>query len=188
MWQKLSSRLHYRYRYRFDHGLTLVELLIYVAIMGSLMTISTYLISHIIYNSKTTLKQGAVDNWGRIDYLIETDVREALTISVNTSATTSCGISVQSPIISLATAYSSSSIIYYNSGASPNQSIRRCGPAILRNGELSSSIDKDSLVAEKASISAELQSDTSVLKYDVTFSELGITETGFARLRARSYQ
>ena len=184
----MQLRIGSHLRYRLDRGLTLVELLIYVAILGSLMTISTYLISHLIYNSKTTLKQGVVDDWGRIDYLIETDVREALTISVNGSSASSCaGTSVQSPIISLTTAYSSSPIIYYNSGTPPNQSLRRCGPAILMNGSLSSSVDKDSLVAENASISAALQSDASVLRYDVTFSSLNTTETGFARLRARSY-
>ena len=169
-----------------NQGLSLVEVLVSVLIMGSLMIISTYLISHLIYNSKTTLKQAVVDDWGRIDYLLETDIREALTISVNTATATLCGKSIANPIITLGTAYSSDPIVYYNDGTSPNSSLRRCGPAILLNGQLSSATS-DSLVAENASIAATLLTDVSVVKYDVTFSLIGVTETGSARLRARQY-
>lgn len=168
-------------------GLTLLELLITVLILASFTIISTYIISHLIYGSKSSIKQTAVDDWGRVDYLIETDVRESLNIEVNSNSFGSCGTTISSPKLSLQTAYSSSPIVYYNSGSGTSQSIRRCGPAILKNGTLSTTINRDSLVADNASLAASLQSDSSLLKYDVTFFQINVTETGFARLRARTY-
>lgn len=168
-------------------GLSLVELLITIVILGSFMVVSTYLISHLLYNSKTSIKQSIVDDWGRIDYLIETDTREALGVSIGSNPFGTCGTTVDSPILALRTAYSSAPIIYYNSGTGVDASIRRCGPAILQNGQLSTTVNRDSLVASNASIAAALQTDTSLVKYDVTFKLTNTTETGFARLRTREY-
>jgi hypothetical protein len=168
-------------------GFTLIEALTVVFIMGLFMGMTTYLITHLLYNSRTTLKQSVVDEWGRLDYLLETDIREAMEITIDSNSFGSCGASVSSPKISLKTAYSSAPIVYYNKPVGSLSQIWRCGPAILSDGTLSSSINSDDLVAENAALTASLQQDVSLVQYTITFGALSTTETGFVRLRARSY-
>ena len=170
-----------------SHGLTLVEMLVTVILLASFMGITTYLISHLLYNSKTTMKQSIVDDWGRLDYLLETDIREAEGISIDSNPFGSCGSTISSPKISLKTAYSSSPIVYYNLAVGSSNEIRRCGPAILSDGTLSTTINTDNVIAQEATLSATLQSDTSLVQYSITFNTLSTTETGFVRLRARVY-
>ena len=168
-------------------GFTLVELLVSTVMLGALIYASGYVISHLLFNSAIGLKQKGIDDWGRIDYLLETDIREATRAASGSMPTgTGCG-GVSSPELALLTPYSlSTAVAYYNSTDNGIPVIRRCGPDILENGTLSSSSSSDNIVLRNASIDVTTV-DNSFVEYDISVSGLSGVQTGFARLRARSY-
>lgn len=156
-------------------------------ILGSIISAGGYLIAHLLFDSKIGLRQKAIDNWGRIDYLLETDIREAVQASAGslTGATGSC-TSISGAVITVATTSSAGSIVYYNGLEGGKEAIRRCGPNILENGSLSSSGISDNALALDTRISSRSGGGT-LIEYDVEFVSIGIRETGYARPRARAY-
>lgn len=169
-------------------GFTLVELLVSTVLLGALIYSSGYIISHLLFNSTIGLKQKGIDDWGRIDYLLETDIREAtLAASGSIPGGASCGSS-SSPELALLTPYSSSTAVtYYNTTDNGLPVIRRCGPDILEDGSLSASSSSDNIVMKNASIDVTTV-DNSFVEYGITMpSGLSGVQTGFARLRSRSY-
>jgi hypothetical protein len=149
---------------------------------------SGYIISHLIFNSKIGLRQKGIDDWGRIDYLLETDIREATkAASGSMPGNTTCGTS-SSPELALISPYSeTTAITYYNSTDNGSSVIRRCGPDILENGLLSTTTFSDNIVLREASISVTT-TDNSFVEYEISVNGLSGVQTGFARLRSRSYQ
>lgn len=161
-----------------------------VILLGTLIYSGGYIISHLLFNSAMGLKQKAIDNWGRIDYLLETDIREATIASSATipSGAASCG-AVTTPELALLTPYLSSTstvIAYYNSTVNGEPVIRRCGPDILANGTLSSTTTSDNIVLRNASIDVTTV-DNNFVEYDISIAGLPGVQTGFARLRSRTY-
>ena len=174
----------------YSAGFTLIEVLVSVVLLGGLIYSSGYIISHLLFGSAIGLKQKAIDNWGRIDYLLETDIREssaAASASIPSGAT-SCG-GVATPELALLTPYlspTSTIIAYYNSTVNGEPVIRRCGPDILANGTLSSTSESDNIVLRNASIEVTTV-DNNFVEYEITMAGLPGIQTGFARLRSRTY-
>lgn len=168
-------------------GFTLVELLVTTVMLGALIYSSGYVVSHLLFNSAIGLRQKGIDDWGRIDYLLETDIREATrAASGSMPSGATCG-GISSPELSLLTPYSpTTAVAYYNSTDNGTPVIRRCGPDILENGTLSTSSSADNIVLRDARIDVTTL-DNSFVEYDISVSGLSGVQTGFARLRSRSY-
>lgn len=183
----LQTLLPRRSRSTGSLGFTLVELLVSISILGILISMGGYVISHLLYGSVIGLRQKGVDDWGRIDYLLETDIREASRAASGAFPGGASCTGAASPVLGLLTPYSSTTgIAYYNSTDNGAPVIRRCGPDILENGTLSASSSSNNIVLRDASIDA-ITADNNFVEYNITLSGLSSLKTGSARLRSRSY-
>jgi prepilin-type N-terminal cleavage/methylation domain-containing protein len=169
-------------------GFTLVEVLVVTVLLGALVSMGGYFISHLIFNSKISLKQKAVDEWGRIDYLLETDIREAFVARIGSiPLSRTCLSSPTNPEIGLVTPYSTNTAItYYNSTLNGRSVVRRCGPDILLDGSLSLNSSSDNVLMYDAEIEAS-STDNVYIEYSLIIQNPPTVEEGSARLRARAY-
>lgn len=167
-------------------GYSLVELLVAVSILGSLIAAGAYLVSHLLFDSRIGLKQKAIDDWGRIDYIIETDVREGIGVTTGSGPVSGSCTGKPDVAITIATTISGGNIVYYNGTQSGVPAIRRCGPNVLPDGRLSATGSSDNALALNTRISGDSPTGN-LVDYEVEFTALGITEKGYARPRSRAY-
>ncbi len=136
-------------------GFTLVELLI-VSVIGGLLIAGAALVgvTHIRSSTNQLTIQQRRSDWGKLSYLIETEVGEGEAVATGTT-TTGCADSVASLLSITVPIFDSTSpaanvptrlIHYYTTGAGGATQLWRCGPAILdgsgantRAGQLSPS-------------------------------------------------
>ena len=164
-------------------GFTLVEMLISVIILGTLLISGAYFITHLTYTSKIGGKQKSVEEWGRVDYLLETDIREAQLASIGgIPGQASCLSSPATPELGLLTA-DNKPIAYYNSTLGGKPIIRRCGPDVNADGTLSTTLS-DNVAFFNAILTVE-SSDNLFIDYQIELPDLSVTERGYARLRSR---
>lgn len=165
-------------------GFTLVEALVSIVLLAILMISGAYFLTHLTYTSKIGLKQKSVEEWGRVDYLLETDIREAKLASVGSiPQSQTCLTSPSSPQLGLLTS-SDQAITYYNDTLDGEPVVRRCGPDVNADGTLSATTYSDNIAFYDASLSAQTN-DNFFVDYRITLESLSVTEQGFARLRSR---
>jgi prepilin-type N-terminal cleavage/methylation domain-containing protein len=165
-------------------GFTLIEMLVSVVLLGTLLISGAYFITHLAYTSNIGLKQKSVEEWGRVDYLLETDIREAKLAAIGSIPNgSSCLSSPSDPTIGLLT-NNNMAITYYNTTFNGKPVVRRCGPDVNADGTLSPDSSSDNIAFYDASIAAT-SPDNLFIDYTITLSSLAITEEGYARLRTR---
>jgi prepilin-type N-terminal cleavage/methylation domain-containing protein len=169
-------------------GYTLIELLITSILLGLLIGSGAYFVTQLIYNTKISAKQKAVDEWGRVDYLLETDIREAEDVATGSNPFGTCLGAPSDPVLALKTSYGAGSVIvYYNQMIDGIPQLRRCGPAVLQDGTLAETLVDDNIIVQGASLAATAATDTRFVDYQLTIPSLSVSEVGSARLRSRSY-
>jgi hypothetical protein len=170
------------------NAFTLVEALVTLSLLTFLLYTAGYFVSHVLLSSKISLKQKAIDDWGRIDFLLETDIREATAASIGSIPNNATCLSAPTgPALALIAPYDPSlPIVYYNSTVNSKPVVRRCGPDVLSDGSLSKTSSSDNILLVDAAISAQL-TDNVLVDYQLKINTVDLTELGTARLRARSY-
>ncbi|MCT0224850.1 type II secretion system protein J [Synechococcus sp. CS-1328] len=115
---------------------TLMELLMAAAIGAVILAVAAkVLIGDVRSSSNQEAIQRLRDHWGRVNYFVDTEVREGLSVSL-TAGSGGCA-SVTNPLLTITvpapgTVSGISTIHYYNQ----NGDLWRCGPDIADNGSL----------------------------------------------------
>ena len=165
------------------NAFTLIEMLVSLVILAALLISGAYFITHLTYTSKIGVKQKSVEEWGRVDYLLETDIREAKLAAIGSIPNgSSCLTSPSNPELGLLTA-GDMAITYYNATLNGKPVVRRCGPDVNADGTLAST-SSDNVAFFDASLSAT-STDNLFIDYTIALPALSVTEQGYARLRSR---
>lgn len=166
-----------------SEAFTLVEMLISLIILAILIVSGAYFITHLVYTSNIGVKQKSVEEWGRVDYLLETDIREAKLATVGSiPASATCLSSPSDPALGLLTA-DDKAIVYYNSTDNGKSVVRRCGPDVNPDGTLATTLS-DNVAFYGATINV-VSTDNFFIDYTITLTTPPIIEQGYARLRSR---
>jgi type II secretory pathway pseudopilin PulG len=166
-----------------SEAFTLVEMLISLIILATLIVSGAYFITHLTYTSNIGTKQKSVEEWGRVDYLLETDIREAKLAAVGSiPASATCLSSPSTPALGLLTA-DGKAIVYYNSTDNGKPAVRRCGPDVNPDGTLATSFS-DNIAFHAATLNV-VSADNLFIDYTITLTTPPVTEQGYARLRSR---
>jgi prepilin-type N-terminal cleavage/methylation domain-containing protein len=172
-------------RKQFHAGFTLVELIVSVVILGTLLVSGAYFLTHLLYTSNIGIKQRGVEEWGRFDYLLETDIREASAAEIGSIPNgLSCTGSPSDPDLGLLT-NNNQVITYYNSTDAGKPVVRRCGPDVDEYGALSTTSSSNNIAFYDATLSASSPNNL-FIDYTITQSAPLGTEQGYARLRSRT--
>lgn len=182
-------------------GFTLIELLVTVAIGLFLMaSVTTVITTHIRTASKAEIAQRVRDDSNRLNYLIQTEASEAVTMGQDqtiTGCTPAAGAStsifnlnIPKPTGTAASPSNVSTIFYYASGTD----LRRCGPPILQNGSLDhAATPVDTIVSSNTSLVTNItcqsvNSDTRQIAFQATFNDSpGGFQPACAIARAKSF-
>ena len=166
-----------------QNAFTLIEMLVSLVILAALLISGAYFITHLTYTSKIGVKQKSVEEWGRVDYLLETDIREAKLAAIGSIPNgASCLTSPSNPELGLLTS-DDMAITYYNATLNGKPVVRRCGPDVNADGTLASTFS-DNVAFFDASLSAA-STDNLFIDYTIALPALSVTEQGYARLRSR---
>lgn len=151
---------------RSEQAFSLVELLISVVAGVALVSALAYTITGQIRGTQVQERaQRSRDDATRLDYLIQTETSEAYAITVggtvsNCSAAANgrpalFSLSIPRPTGQFDTASNVATIHYYSLTSGQVTDLRRCGPAILRNGALdfSANANVDGIVSANTSLS-----------------------------------
>lgn len=151
---------------RSEQAFSLVELLISVVAGVALVSALAYTITGQIRGTQVQERaQRSRDDATRLDYLIQTETSEAYAITVggtvsNCSAAANgrpalFSLSIPRPTGQFDTASNVATIHYYSLTSGQVTDLRRCGPAILRNGALdfSANVNVDGIVSANTSLS-----------------------------------
>ena len=150
-------------RLRSTATFSLVELLLAVVAGTALVSALAYTITGQIRGTRTQeLAQRSRDDANRIDYLIQTEASEAVTtsqgqtisncVSAANGTTSLFSLTVPKPTGQFDTATNIATIYYYSTTTSGLTDLRRCGPAIQRNGSLDFSANVDGVVAANTAL------------------------------------
>mgnify|MGYP006274107419 CR=1 FL=1 len=165
------------------NAFTLIEMLVSLVILAALLISGAYFITHLTYTSKIGVKQKSVEEWGRVDYLLETDIREAKLAAIGSIPNgSSCLTSPSNPELGLLTA-GDMAITSYTATLNGKPVVRRCGPDVNADGTLAST-SSDNVAFFDASLSAT-STDNLFIDYTIALPALSVTEQGYARLRSR---
>ncbi len=180
---------------------TILELLVTVVIGLVLMgSVSTVLTTHIRTASTAEIAQRVRDDSNRLNYLIQTEASEAVTMDQDQTitgctpaagATTSIfNLNIPKPTGTAASPSNVSTIFYYASGSD----LRRCGPPILQNGSLDhAATPVDSIVSSNTTLVTNITcqsvtSDTRQIAFQATFNDApGGFQPACAVARAKSF-
>ena len=183
---------------------SLVELLISVVAGAALVSAVAYTITGQIRGTQTQEQaQRSRDDANRIDYLIQTEASEAVTTglgqtisncdSAANGRTSLFSLIVPRPTGQFDTATNIATIYYYSTTSAGVTDLRRCGPAILRNGSLDFSTNVDGIVAANTSLSLQSCNGTSSSGREVAYRlQLNDVSGGYrppcAIARARAFR
>lgn len=176
-------------------GFTLLELLIALALGGMLIGLASSVItSHLRTTQKQAELQRMRDHWGRINFFLETEIREGQ--SLGTEDGTGICASKPNRVLTITVPNPSAPstpgrIVYYNNGVD----LWRCGPAVNRDGTLDFANQTDGILVENASLSlpAGFTGPTDSTTYTVTLrswdggSLFTFAESSSARTSIRSF-
>jgi len=146
-----------------EQAFSLVELLISVVAGVALVSALAYTITGQIRGTQVQERaQRSRDDATRLDYLIQTETSEAYRIVVG-GTVSNCNaaangrpalfsLSIPLPTGQFDTATNVATIHYYSLTSGQVTDLRRCGPAILRNGALDFSTNVDGIVSANTSL------------------------------------
>jgi prepilin-type N-terminal cleavage/methylation domain-containing protein len=175
-------------------GFTLVELLVTLVLGGMLMGLASSVItSHLRTTQKQSELQRMRDHWGRINFFLETEIREGQSLGTEqgegicADKSRVLTITVPNP----AAPGSPGRILYYNNGVD----LWRCGPSVNRDGTLDFANQTDGILVENASLSlpSGFTGPTDTTTYTVTLrswdggSLFTFEESSSARTSIRSF-
>lgn len=153
---RLSSRV--------GHGFSLLELLISVVLGTALVSSVFYVITAQIRGSTSEeLAQRSRDDATRLNYLIQTEASEAVTMATGVvisncaspanGKTSVFSLTIPRTVGQFDDVTNVATIFYYSDSNSGVTDLRRCGPAILRNGSLDFSSSVDGIVSASTTLS-----------------------------------
>ena len=182
-------------RPRPNAGFTLLELLITLALGGMVMGLASSVItSHLRTTQKQSELQRMRDHWGRINFFLETEIREGQSLGTENGVgicADKAGRVLTVTVPHPAAAGSTGLIVYYNKDAD----LWRCGPAVQRNGTLDFSNQADGILVENATLAVPtgFTGPTDSVTYTVTLrswdggSLFTFAESSSARTSIRSF-
>ncbi|QPN65687.1 hypothetical protein H8F26_12295 [Synechococcus sp. CBW1006] len=145
----------------------MVELLIASAIGAVILAAAARILTgDIRSNSSQEAIQRLRDHWGRVNYFVDTEVREGLSVSL-ASGTGACA-SVASPYLAITVpnpAGGTGGIYYYNN----NGNLWRCGPDIADDGSLTFNTVVNAMLVERATLEVSIVNATN-MTYTLTMS------------------
>jgi hypothetical protein len=133
-----------------SYGFTLLELLLYIAMLSGIWaTMINITVSNIKSSSIQELRLRAIDRWGKLSSLIESEIIESDNVTTEVEFTNPCNDNLSSnstitPLFSLRIPYigtnsatlKNTSIYYYQKKIGSDSEVWRCGPGYLTNGQL----------------------------------------------------
>lgn len=139
--------------------MSLVELLIALVLGGVVMAgAARVLIGDVRSSSNQEAIQRLRDHWGRVNYFVDTEVREG--ISVSTAAGTGACLDAANPRLTiLVPATAGPGAIHYYEQAG---SLWRCGPDINANGSLDFTTITNGVLVENATMQTTITNGTNV--------------------------
>lgn len=150
-------------------GFTLVELLIAAGLGAVILAVAAKVLTGDVRSSSSQEAiQRLRDHWGRVNYFVDTEVREGLSVSL--AAGSGACASVASPLLTITvpapgTASGTSTIHYYNQ----NGDLWRCGPDIADDGSLLFDTVTNGILVENATLQVSITNAT-IVSYALTMS------------------
>ena len=150
-------------------GLSLVELLI-TTVLGALIlaVAARVLTSDIRSTSSQEAIQQMRDHWGRVNYFVDTEVREGLSLSKAPGADRCVAASNPLLTITVPAPGGTSTIHYYEQGGS----LWRCGPDINADGTLDFNTTINGILVENATMQTTITNNKNV-SYTLTLRRPG---------------
>jgi prepilin-type N-terminal cleavage/methylation domain-containing protein len=140
-------------------GLTLVELLIALVIGAAVMAgAARVLIGDVRSSSSQEAIQRLREHWGRVNYFVDTEVREGIGVSI-TAGTGSCSDAANPRLTIMVPAAGATGTIHYYEQAG---SIWRCGPDINADGTLDFATITNGILVENATMQTTITNGTNV--------------------------
>lgn len=169
------------------NAFTLVELLV-VSVIGGVLLAATagVIVSHIRSTAIQEVSQRLRDDFGRISYLMETEIGEgdSVTFAVGCSATSGFTIRLpRLPSLQDGTTPAAVTIRYYNDGAG---NLRRIGPDVLPSGELNYATSQDLVVNENTLLTIPACNDPRVVNYSLTIGTPAGSFTGVSQSHVKA--
>ena len=150
-------------------GFTLAELLI-VASIGMVLIAALVLmvLSYTRSRERIEALTRLQDHWSRVQFLLDQEIQESrVTTIASVSVPVSCPAAASSSaVLVLKNSDFSAPILYYLSGAT----LRRCGPAIDANGQLTASVSDQLVLRNVSAMSIDL-SDSERPRYNLTLTD-----------------
>lgn len=169
-------------------GFSLVELLLAVVAGVSLVSAVAYTITGQIRGTQAAEQaQRTRDDASRLNYLIQTEASEAVTTAQG-QAISNCGASadgrtslfsltIPRPTAQFDDQTNIATIYYYSDSSAGVTNLRRCGPAIQRNGALDFSSNVDGIVNGNTTLSLVTCNGTSSSTREVAY-QLQLNDVG----------
>ncbi|MFY8149304.1 MAG: PulJ/GspJ family protein [Prochlorococcaceae cyanobacterium] len=152
-----------------SQAFTLVELLIAAGLGAVILAVAAKVLTGDVRSSSSQEAiQRLRDHWGRVNYFLDTEVREGLSVSL-AAGSGGCA-SVASPLLTITvpapgTASGTSTIHYYNQ----NGDLWRCGPDIADDGSLLFDTITNGILVENATLQTSITNSSNVA-YTLTLS------------------
>lgn len=183
----LRGRKHSRARSRScgssGDGFSMIELLVTVVIAAvCFAALIGVIISYVNSRDRLEALVRLQDQWGRLQFLLDREIQEATPVTTASSVSRTCGAGVQRLVLEVPG--NSNRIVYYLSGTS----LRRCGPTISSNGDLTATVS-DSLLLDGVTSFTVDSSDPQRPTYSMTLTAPnGVTYTNQSEPSATTFR
>ncbi len=166
-------------------GFTLVELLIYTALGGVIISAATSaVVSHIRSDISLERNQTMRNDLSRVVLFLSTEVSEADTISYGQTMPASCNggtaslFTLNVPNLGfIGTTLASTPIHYYVTGSGTTASLNRCGPPFNPDGSLNyTGLTVNTVVSPNTTLTLANTTDTEAITYDLTVRDPSATQ------------
>jgi hypothetical protein len=168
-------------------GFSIAELAVVGLLFGLIILLTLDLIiSHASSTSSLIKKQLSIDEWGRLDLLLETEIREANAVNLQSASVNACSTNF-TPSIEIEPNLGSRKIYYYNRQVNGKSELRRCGPGVMSDGSIDADTDAiDALVLDNSTLYVETNSDGNLVTYSLDYND-SPAGSGTSRARVRVF-
>ncbi len=143
------------------------------------------IVSHIRTTTRQEASQRLRDDFGRLTFLMETEIGEGDALTYGTTCSSS-GFTIRLPRLpnlSNGTTAASATVRYYNDG---NGNLRRVGPNILSTGELDFGTSQDLIVNENTLLTLSNCDDPRKVSYSLTLTTPPGSYTGTSQSHVKA--